>query len=450
MSHRIDIELTSASGEGWTWRAAGARQPKGTVEAALVYEGARVGDVVRAEAERTLDGATEIVSIKAPKAAQARPETLEIIAPVHTGPDVNVIYAESSRGSGPRRDGRDGGPRRDRPERGDRPPRGDRPGFESRGPRPDRPGASPRPGPSQGPRPERADRPTRTDRPVGAERPPRADRPARPAIPQSDGARAREKAAKTRKLTPSRTHRDALLESLPVEQRLVAEQLLRGGIPAVRQAIIDHNAELRGTSQPEMPAAPLLAMADALLPKTKQADWLDHAQAALDIADDITLRDLRAVVTQADGGSRDDASREMAAKLREALQRRIEGERVTWNAEIGECLEGNRLVRALRLAGRLPDPGAKIAPELHERLVTSTNAQLSADTPQDLWATIIEAAADAPFRREIAPVALPTIQGEAFAFVAAQASNRIPSLLKLLGLSIPPPPRAKVAAGSKG
>ena len=447
MSHRIDIELTSQSSDSWTWRAAGARQPRGAVDQSLVYPGARVGDVVRAEAERSFDGSTEIVSIKAPKAAASRPELLEIIPPAHTGPDVNIIYADKgSRGGGPRRD-RDSGPRPprgDRPDRTDRPdggaPRGDRPartdraGFESRGPRPERPAGGLRgPGPRTGPE----DRPARTDR----VRPERSERPAAP---------DRAKVAKPRKLAPSREHRDELLESLPGEQRLIAEQLLRGGIPAVRQAIIDHNAELRSGGQPEMPAAPLLAMADALLPKTKQADWLDHAQAALDIADDITLRDLRAVVTQADGVSRDDSSRDMAAKLREALQRRIETERVSWNAEIKQCLSENRLVRALRLAGRLPDPGAKIAPELQELLVTTTNAQLNADTGQDLWASIIEAAADAPFRRDIVPVALPTLQGESFASVAAQASNRIPSLLKLLGLSIPPPPRAKVSAGSKG
>ena len=250
-------------------------------------------------------------------------------------------------------------------------------------------------------------------------------------------------------MNPSRTHRTALLESLPIEQQAIAEQLFRGGIPAVRQAIIDQNAELRAAAQPEMPAAPLLAMADALLPKTKQADWLDHAQAALDLADDIVLRDLRAVVTQADGVTRDDASREMAAKLREALQRRIEAERVKWNAEIASAVDEKRLIRAVRLAGKLPDPGAKLTPELQDRLVAETNAFLCAETSQDQWSAMIEAAADSPFRREIVPTALPTTQGETFKAVAAQASNRIPSLLKLLGLSIPPPPRrSPVAAKS--
>ena len=41
MSRRMEIELTSDRGDGsWTWRAAGAKQPKGVVDAGLVPDGA--------------------------------------------------------------------------------------------------------------------------------------------------------------------------------------------------------------------------------------------------------------------------------------------------------------------------------------------------------------------------------------------------------------------------
>ena len=57
MSRRIDVELTSQSDDGtWTWRAAGAKQPKGTLDGALLYSGAAVGDVCRAEADFEIDG----------------------------------------------------------------------------------------------------------------------------------------------------------------------------------------------------------------------------------------------------------------------------------------------------------------------------------------------------------------------------------------------------------
>lgn len=229
----------------------------------------------------------------------------------------------------------------------------------------------------------------------------------------------------------------------------MAEQLFRGGIPAVRQAIIDQNAQLKASGESEIPAAPLLALADTLLPRTRQADWLDRAAAALDVADEITLRDLRAVVTQADGIARDDASRAMAAQLRDALQRRVEGERETWAKDIASSLDEGKIVRAVRLSGRMPDPGAKLAPEVTARLVTETNASLSADAPQDRWAALIEAAADSPFRRDIQPSGLPANASESLLATAAQASNRIPSLLKLLGLTMPPPPRTKAPAAGR-
>ena len=44
MSRRIDIELTSARPDGsFTWRAAGAKQPKGEIDASLAPGGAKVG-----------------------------------------------------------------------------------------------------------------------------------------------------------------------------------------------------------------------------------------------------------------------------------------------------------------------------------------------------------------------------------------------------------------------
>jgi hypothetical protein len=244
-------------------------------------------------------------------------------------------------------------------------------------------------------------------------------------------------------------HRDALIASLPPEQQPIADQLFRGGIPAVRQAIIDQNAQLKASGGTEIQAAPLLALAEDLLPKTRQADWLDSAAAALQSADSLSLRDLRAVVTQSDGIAKDDAAREMGAKLREALTSRVEGERTTWVNDIEGAIADNKLVRAVRLSGRLPDPGAKLSPELVAKLTAETNAQLSSDTPAERWAALVEAAAEAPFRRDIVPSGLPANPTESVLATAAQASNKIPSLLKLLGLTIPPPPKAKAAVGGR-
>ncbi len=57
MPRRMEIELTSARPDGtWTWRAAGAREPRGVVEGGLLSSGAKVGDVVKVEADVDLEG----------------------------------------------------------------------------------------------------------------------------------------------------------------------------------------------------------------------------------------------------------------------------------------------------------------------------------------------------------------------------------------------------------
>jgi len=45
MSRRLDIELTSTREDGtWTWRAAGAKVPKGVVVSSLLPNASKVGE----------------------------------------------------------------------------------------------------------------------------------------------------------------------------------------------------------------------------------------------------------------------------------------------------------------------------------------------------------------------------------------------------------------------
>ena len=70
MSRRIDVELTSAKEDGsFTWRAVGAKQPKWIVPGSLLYGGAKVGDVVRAEADFDVEGITIVSVVPPPQAA---------------------------------------------------------------------------------------------------------------------------------------------------------------------------------------------------------------------------------------------------------------------------------------------------------------------------------------------------------------------------------------------
>ena len=106
MGHRIEVELTSQSDETtWTWRAAGAKLPRGTVDAVLVPAGTTVGTVLRAEVETTLDGTT-VTALLAPKgkAAPKPVDRIEVLGTPQKGPDVNVVLA----GKGKRRRDDDG------------------------------------------------------------------------------------------------------------------------------------------------------------------------------------------------------------------------------------------------------------------------------------------------------------------------------------------------------
>ena len=96
MSRFTDIELTSQAADGsWTWRAAGARQPRGTVPSDLVPSGGRVGEIVRAELESGLDG-VEVISIVAPKAQRRAGEGIQRIEVLGGARDPSQVSSSRS------------------------------------------------------------------------------------------------------------------------------------------------------------------------------------------------------------------------------------------------------------------------------------------------------------------------------------------------------------------
>ena len=450
MARKIDIELTSARSDGtWTWRVAGAKQPKGVLDGPLLPEGAKVGDVLRAEAEFELEG-TVITSVQAAPGKRPDPERLHLLTDAR--PFEPVITTLVPKGAGrPSRDRRLFGevaPDRDR----GRPPR-----PADRGERPDR-----------GPRPDRASRPASAERPAGdapehAERGPRPDRPPRTEgdrTPRRSSGPGRERPAANRqgengekrgdhapsgpprpkRLSPGTAHRNAVLESLPPEERAIAEQLLQGGIPAVRRAMQEQNAKAREEGRPEVQPDALLALAEELLPRLKGAEWRDRAEAAAKDVDEIHLRDLRSIVAGADAGARDAESRILAKTLREALEGRETAEREAWVTDITTCLDEGRVTRALRVAGRPPDPRTRFPTELMQRLGEAASAAMHPDAPVDRWTALLAAVLESPVRRAVKPVGLPKAPGDALLAAARQASGRIPALASLLGLDMPPPP----------
>jgi hypothetical protein len=406
MSRRIEVELTSARDDGtWTWRAAGAKQPKGELDGALLYEGAKVGDVVRADADFMMDGIV-VTAVLAPKAARKEPDRLEIIGPPRRDDSlVTTTLAPRSRGE---RRGRDGERREGREGRG----RGDR----ERRPRSD--GDRPRDG---GDRVERRDRPPRSERP-------RQERPAPPPKP------------KPKRLRAGRVHRNEVLASLPEERRPVAEQVLRGGIPAVRQAVDKQNEELRAEGRPEINPAPLLAMAEELAPALRTAEWHDRAEAALADAAEVDLRDLRSVVVAADAAARDEQTRALADQLRSALTQRVDSEHAAWLTEIAQMLDEGRAVRALRLSSRPPKAGAPFPPELATRLAEAATASMTPETGQERYATVLDALAYSPVRGQVSVLGTPATPTDELLAAVRKVAGRLPQIATVFGVEAPAQP----------
>lgn len=468
MPRRIEIELTSARPDGtWTWRAAGAREPKGVLDGQLLHEGAKAGDVLKAEADFELEGIV-ITTVFAPKAdPRQHAQTIEVVGPGRPdGPGVTTQLVgkgerrdrrrdeddrRSDRGPGrgaPRGDG--GRPRREGAPAGGRPPRRE---GDARGREDGRDGA--RREATGGDRPRRDGRDSRDHREGPGARPPRPEGERRPgpARTSSQAERSdrgdRGDRSKARRLNPGSTHRKTVMEALPPEQQPIAEHLLRGGIPAVRTALHLEREKAEAEGRPAPNSEALLALAEELLPRLRAAEWRDRAEAAVAAIDDISMRDLRSVVAGADI-ARDDESRALATTLREAVESRVAKLHTSWIAEITGQLDSGKAVRAVRLSGRPPDAGAKLDPELTARLTEAAGATLGPDTSPSLWMSMLEALVDSPIRRSVVPAGLPTDAPPELRKAAHQFSGSIPGLVKMLGVAIPPPPTPHAARKRSG
>jgi hypothetical protein len=230
-----------------------------------------------------------------------------------------------------------------------------------------------------------------------------------------------------------------MLDGLPVEQRPIAQQLLRGGIPAVRTALHFEREKARDEGRPEPSTEGVLALAESLVSKVKAAEWRDRAEAAVKAGDDLVMRDLRSLVNGSDV-ARDEASRDMVIALREMLESRVEAHRVSWANEVAVNLDDGHIVRALRLSSHPPDPAARFSAELATRLRDAASIALASDTPPERWLAILQAVVESPVRRTVKPQGLPHDPAPELLDTARQQCGRVPALAPLLGLSVPPPP----------
>ena len=392
MSKRIDIELTSNRGDGtWTWRAAGAKTPKGTLNGAILDAGAKTGDTLKVEAEFDLDG-VEILSLVKTKEKSVRGNILEILGSEKEFQPVTQKLADKSKDRKPKRDG-DRKPRRD----GDkRPPREGAEGEKS-----------------------------------GDRRPRRPSFTAPPELPKRPAAK---------RLKPKRVHRAAVLDTLPVEQRGVAERALTGGIKAVRDAVKEQNEQLKKEGKPLVPAEGLISMAQELLPKLRVAEWLDKAEAAKADIELLDLRDLRQVVVGADDPMvvRDESTRALATELKAALKTRQEFEQTRWLEDIKSALAVSRVIRALKISSEPPKAGQPFPADLGAQLAAAASASLSSETAPDRFSAVLEAVAFSPVRGQVKLAAVPPTPNEAMLSTVKRVAPLVPQIASMFGITVTP------------
>ena len=438
MSRRLEVELTSRRDDGsWTWRAAGAKQPKGVLDGDLLPPDVGEGDVLRVDAEFEVDGIF-VTGVLPPKARSGKPpaERIEMIGPPDRGVGTTTARVKSGRGSRKRGgDGERGGDR----ERDSRGPKRKREGDRRKRER----SADSKTGEPQ--RRKRGEGDGRRRRDGGTKR--QSSDAAAKAKPETPDRPPRPKA---RKLRPSRKHRDELIASLPAEQQVVAEQVARGGLAAVRTGIDEQNRKAAAQGAPEVPADGVLRLAESLVGPVQIAEWHDRADAALAGIERVDLRDLRSVLVAAEDFARGAEARELADKIREGLNERVEASQREWHDELRTTLAEGRVVRALRLSSRPPKAGAPLPPEVAQELTTQANAALGTGNSQHRIAVVLEAVAFSPVRPYVVVPSVPAEPSEELIEVVRKIASRLPEVAAAFGVEpSPASPRGQSRRGPR-
>lgn len=361
MSQRLEVELTSSSPDMWTWRAAGAKQPKGEIPAKLVYDGAKVGDVTKADAEFDLDG-IHITKLFKPEKKDEQKNIIELKPrKLDKSEQISVVKPKTKK-------------IRNKKER-----------FNKTKP------TDPKP------------------------RTPRKPRPLR--------------------LKPARINRDVLIDQTEVEHRPIVEQLLQNGIPGVRSALKKQSDEAKKAGKAEIDPAPLLTLAENLLPKAKTAEWLDKAEAAQKILDKIDLRDLRSVVVSGKSIAKSGEPKKLLDELTSILDERIETDHQEWVTDLTKAIEEERTITALKISSRPVKAGSPLPAELATQLSLQTSQALNSETEQYRWGVMLDALAHSPVRSAVVPVSLPAAPNEELIVEVRRLSDKIPNIAKLFGVN---------------
>ena len=206
----------------------------------------------------------------------------------------------------------------------------------------------------------------------------------------------------------------------------------------MRLAVNEQNERLKSEGKEQIPASGLLAIAEQLLPKLRVAEWLDRADAAMTDMEELDLRDLRSVVAASEDPmvARDETTREVAAKLKEALVAKQEKELNLWFGDIDAALGVGRVVRALKLSSQPPKAGVRFPVELGNMLATAATGNLTTDALPERWIAVLEAVAFSPIRAQVKPTEKPTQVNDELMKTVKRIGALLPVIAALFGVEV--------------
>ena len=215
-------------------------------------------------------------------------------------------------------------------------------------------------------------------------------------------------------------------------------------MPGVRKSIERMNAKAAAEKLPQIKSEPILALAEQLAPVLKAAEWHDRADAALAGISKIDLRDIRSVIAAADRAARTDETRALAESLRAGLAQRLEVDHRRWLDELAGTIGEGRTIRALRLSSRPPKAGTPLPVDMAERLANMAAEDLSPNTNQQRWSTVVDSVALSPVRTQVIPLGVPETPSEDLLATIRRLADRVPQIAALFGIEPPAPsPRGR-------
>jgi hypothetical protein len=99
------------------------------------------------------------------------------------------------------------------------------------------------------------------------------------------------------------------------------------------------------------------------------------------------------------------------------------------------------------VSSRPPKAGAPFPADLGNRLAAATSAALTAETPSDRYATVLDALAYSPVRSQVTPLGIPAEPTDALRAAVTKLASRIPAIASLFGIE---PPAAGRGSKTRG